>query len=822
MQRRAMPLPAFLRPPLLVALVVLPASRAQDNGAYRSPSPAVAAIVDAPLTPTVSLSPDRKQMLLLERPTLPPVAELAEPELRLAGLRINPATNGPSRESYHTAIVVKNLGDNAERRVTGFPADARITQVLWSRDSRHALATVRHDSRMLLWLVDTANATARRLTERPLNTILEDPSWADATTIVASLVPADRGAPPAIPNVPSGPVVQENLSGRRPARTYPDMLANAHDEALFDHYATSELALIAIDGKVTPLGVRGIIWSAAASPDGRYLLVSTRHRPYSYLVSVTRFPAKVTVHDRAGKLVHTVADLPLAEDIPIPTGSVRTGPRSVEWRADAPATLSWFQAIDGGDAGREAALRDEWFMHAAPFTGAPVSRHKFALRASDVTWGDDDHAIVTESWRKTRKVRTWLAAPGKPGAAPVLLFDRSSEDRYADPGSPVLARNAFGRLGLQLSADKTKLYLDGLGASAEGDRPFLDELDLATKKTRRLWRSAAPYYETFVAFLDETLTRALMERESVTQPPNYFVRRLGETDDGRALTPVTRFPNPFPQFAAVKKELITYRRADGVALSGTLYLPPGRQPPDGPLPTLLWAYPREYKDADAAGQVRQSPHRFIRVSPTGPLPFLLAGYAVFDDPAMPIIGEGAQEPNDTYIPQLVASAKAAIDELVRRGVTDPKRVAVAGHSYGGFMTANLLAHSDLFRAGIARSGAYNRTLTPFGFQSEERTLWQAPEVYAAMSPFNHADKVKDPLLLIHGALDNNPGTFPIQSERFYNALKGHGATTRYVQLPYESHGYRGRENVLHMLWEMEHWLDTYVKPPANDAKRGTQ
>jgi dipeptidyl aminopeptidase/acylaminoacyl peptidase len=807
-----------LRVPLLLALVA-PLLRAQGDATYRVPSPALAAIVEAPLTPLVNLSPDRKTLLLLERPSLPPVAELAEPELRLAGLRINPATNGPSRETYYTAIVVKPLAGGAEKRVTGFPAGGRITSLAWSRDSRHLAATVTLEHGLQLWLVDVAAASARLLTPRALNGVVDTPTWVDDATLVASFIPASRGAAPTAPTVPTGPVVQENLTGKRPARTYPDMLANAHDEALFEHYAIAELALVTLDGNVSPLGLRGLIGNALPSPDGRLLLVTTWTRPYSYLVPVNRFPTKVTVHDRTGKLVHTVADLPLAENIPIPTGSVRTGPRGVTWRADAPATLSWMQALDGGDAGREAALRDEWFTHAAPFTGAPVSQQKFALRASGVTWGDDQHALVTESWTKTRKIRTWLVAPRSPGAAPTLLFDRSSEDRYNAPGSPVLTRNAFGRAVLLMSADKSKLYYDGAGASPEGDRPFLDELDLATKKTRRLWRSAAPQYENFVAFLDDTLTRALTSREAVTEPANYFIRTLGVADDAQALTPITHFPNPFPQFAAVKKELIAYRRADGVALSGTLYLPPGRTPLDGPLPTLLWAYPREFKDAAAAGQVKESPYRFIRVSPLGPLPFLLAGYAVLDDPSMPIIGEGKTEPNDTYVPQLVASAQAAIDELVRRGVTDPKRVAVAGHSYGAFMTANLLAHSDLFRAGIARSGAYNRTLTPFGFQSEERTLWQAPEVYAAMSPFNHADKIKEPLLLIHGAADNNQGTFPIQSERFYNALKGHGATTRYIQLPHESHGYRGRENVLHMLWEMEQWLDTYVKPVAKDAKK---
>jgi dipeptidyl aminopeptidase/acylaminoacyl peptidase len=675
-----------------------------------------------------------------------------------------------------------------------------------------------HEDSVQLWVVDLIAGSARRLTNRALNGVLDTPAWLDDTTIIASFIPANRGAAPSPPSIPSGPVVQENLSGKRPARTYADMLASPHDEALFDYFASSELALVSLDGKLTSLGIHGVVSNAAPSPDGRYILVTTSHRPYSYLVPESRFPTRISVHDRSGKPIVTVADLPLAENIPIAAGSVRTGPRNVTWRADAPATLSWIQALDGGDGGRDAALRDEWFTQTAPFTTNPVSQAKFALRLNGITWGNDQHALATESWRKTRKTRTWLVAPGQPGSPPTLLFDRSSEDRYSDPGNPVLVRNAFGRLALLMSADRSKIFLDGSGASPEGDRPFLDDFDLQTKQARRRWRSSAPHYETFVAFLDDSLTKALMQRESVTEPPNYFLRALGETDESKALTAFTRFPNPFPQFSAVRKELVTYKRADGVSLSGTLYLPPNRQPLDGPLPTLLWAYPREYKDAGAAGQVKESPYRFIRVSPLGPLPFLLAGYAVFDDPTMPIIGEGSKEPNDTYVEQLVASAKAAVDELVRRGVTDARRVAVAGHSYGAFMTANLLAHSNLFRAGIARSGAYNRTLTPFGFQSEERTLWEAPEVYAAMSPFNHAHKIKDPILLIHGAADNNSGTFPIQSERFYNALKGHGATTRYVQLPHESHGYRGRENVLHMLWESETWLDTYVKPAPKDRE----
>ena len=474
------------------------------------------------------------------------------------------------------------------------------------------------------------------------------------------------------------------------------------------------------------------------------------------------------------------------------------------------------RALDRGEDDSKATWRDGWFTLAPPYQGEPVMQHRFEFRVLSVTWGDDSLALVTESWQRTRTQRTWRVAPGRPDGERELLSERSSQDRYKDPGRPVMARNAFGRLVIQRSADGGKIYLTGLGASPDGDRPFVDELDLATKQTRRLWRSAPPAYEEFVAFTDATLAHALTRRESATEPGNYYVRTFATG----ALAALTQFPNPCPQFAAVRQEVIRYKRADGVALSGTLYLPPGYQPEQGPLPTLLWAYPREFLSADTAEQVKATPERYARVSPTTALPFVLAGYAVLDDPAMPIIGLGEKKPNDTYVEQLVASAKAAVDELVRRGVTDPHRVAVAGHSYGAFMTANLLAHSRIFRAGIARSGAYNRTLTPYGFQSETRTFWQAPAVYAAMSPFNFADKIKDPILLIHGEADNNSGTFPIQSERFYNALKGQGATTRFVLLPHESHGYRARESLLHMLWEMETWLDTYVKkakPPKAAA-----
>jgi dipeptidyl aminopeptidase/acylaminoacyl peptidase len=826
--------PVASRLALLFLLAVATAFAAPTDPAYRTPSPALAALVDAPAAPGVSVSPDRKTLLLLERTESPSIAELSQPELRLAGIRFEPTVNAPSRALTYTGLLLKPIAGGADRRITGLPAGGRITHYAWSPDSRHVALSLRRENGLELWVADTATTKARRLTQPILNAVLNAPFvWLDANTLALLRVPSGRGPAPLAPRVPTGPVVQENLGKRAPSATYEDLLANAHDEALFEHYATAELVLQPLNGKLAALNTRGLITGLTPSPDGRFLLVETLHRPFSYLVQATRFPKATDVIDRTGRRAYRAADLPLYEGSELGTGGVRAGPRQIAWRADHDATLSWVQSLDrlgaatpptGGDTSEEkkptassARERDAWFTFSAPFTGAPVEQQRFEYRVTSVTWADDAFALVTESWLRTRTVRTWRVAPGSPGGKRELLSERSSQDRYADPGRPVTTRNPAGRIVLQRSPDGSKIYLNGLGASPDGDRPFLDEYNLVSKQTRRLWRSAPPAYEEFVIFTDATLTRALTQRQTATEPENYFLRTLATGE----LTVLTAFPNPYPQFTGVKKELIRYKRADGVGLSGTLYLPPGYTPEQGPLPTLLWAYPREFLAADTAEQITASgtPEKFVRLSVQGPLPFLLAGYAVLNDPTMPIIAPTkGKQPNDTYVEQLVANAQAAVDELTRRGITDPKRIAVGGHSYGAFMTANLLAHTRLFRAGIARSGAYNRTLTPYGFQSETRTFWQAPEVYAAMSPFNFANKVKDPLLLIHGEADNNSGTFPIQSERFYNALKGQGATTRFTLLPHESHGYRARESLLHMLWEMETWLDLHLKAAPPEKK----
>jgi dipeptidyl aminopeptidase/acylaminoacyl peptidase len=635
----------------------------------------------------------------------------------------------------------------------------------------------------------------------------------DSKSLFATIVPAARPAPPKSAAVATGPLIQENTGRRSAAPTYQDLLKSPDDEALFEYFCNSDLVSVSLDGRVTTLA-SGMIRAFQPSPNGEFVMVQTIKRPYSYSVPVSRFPLKTEVRDArdadAGKVIKVLSDLGLAENEELDPDAVRKGPRQYMWRSDAPATMTWVQPMEG----RRNGLGDQLFALNAPFEGEPQTLARVDLRFQTVYWGRDDVALLEEASRKTRRTTMWRLFPGDPARAPVKLFDRSSEDRYADPGTPVTESDLRGGRTLNFSPDGKFIYFSGSGASADGERPFIDRYDLETRESKRLHRSEPPYYDKPIALFDTGPTlKLLMQRESVTEAPNIYLRDL---TTGTMLA-VTRYATPKNPIANVTKEVIRYRRKDGVDLSGTLYLPAGYKKEDGPLPLVMWAYPREFRSAEAAGQVAASPFRYVRPSFSGPLPFLTLGYAVLDNPVMPIIGDNGKEPNDTYLPQLIASAEAAIDEVVRRGVADRSKIAVGGHSYGAFMVANLLAHTRLFAAGIAESGAYNRTLTPFGFQAEDRNFWKARDAYSQMSPFIYADQIKTPILMIHGDADSNSGTFPMQSERLYQAIRGLGGTARLVMLPYEEHSYRGRESVLHRLWESQRWLDKYVK---NSGKSG--
>ncbi|AKC88179.1 aminoacyl peptidase [Pseudoxanthomonas suwonensis] len=794
------------------------AQAAAGAASYREPVPELRAIVDAPRAPQLTLSPRRDLAALVQMPDLPGIDVVAQPELKLAGLRFHPRVHAPSQFVFGSDLWLMDVASGAERRIAGLPQPLGLAGASWSPDQRW-LAFNRIDRASganELWLVDVAAGSARRLVAQ-LNTIAGGGyGWLpDSRGLLVRLQAANPGPLPPPDAVPTGPSVQQTEAGAgvRSVRTFQDLLRNENDALTLEHYLVSQPARVDLQGKVVRFGAPALYTATSPSPDGRYVLAQRVERPFSYLAPLSRFPRVIEVLDAAsGRVAHTIARLPLVEGLPTGNDAVPTGVRSVSWRSDAPATLVWAEAQDGGDPARETVVRDVVFLQAAPFSAAPAKLAELGSRYRGVTWGRGDLALLDEYWWKTRQTRTWRIRPDQPAQAPQLLVERSFEDRYADPGTPVTVSDAAGRQRLLTSADGGSLFLIGEGASPEGDRPFVDRYDLATGQAERLFHSQAPYYEAPQALLDDSGRRLLTTRESPTEPANYYLRDAAAAEPLRALT---RFPHPTPQLRDVGKEQIRYKRADGVELTGTLYLPAGYDAGrDGPLPVLMWAYPQEFKSAQAASQVTDSPYRFNRISYWGPLPFLARGFAVLDDPSMPIVGEGDAEPNDSYIAQLGASAQAAVDELARRGVGDPQRVAVGGHSYGAFMTANLLAHTRLFKAGIARSGAYNRTLTPFGFQSEERNFWQAQETYLAMSPFNYADRIQDALLLIHGEQDNNSGTFPIQSERMFAAVKGLGGNARLVMLPNESHGYRARESILHMLAETDDWLQQHVRGAA--------
>ena len=782
-------------------LFAQPQNQGQSASGYLLPPKEIVDILDAPPPPTVEVSPAHDVVMLLERASMPSIADLAQPVHRVAGLRINPRTNGPHRAQLARSMSIKVIADGSEKKVT-LPPNPKLSWIGFSADGKRFAFTQQRDNGIELWIGDTATAQARSVTPAQLNAVNGTPcEWVGAgASLLCEFTAPNRGAAPSL-GLPTGPNVQEHRGGVAPVRTYQDLLTSAHDEALFDYYATSQLAFVdAGSGQRTPVGTPAIFVTAAPSPDGQFVLVRRVRRPYSWLVPYTNFAANVEVWDRSGAVVKQIAQLPVADNVP--NGGVLPGPRSFQWQPLAPATVAWAEALDNGDPKAKVPHRDKVMTMSAPFTAAPAEIARTEYRYSGIAWTDSGAALLTENDRTRRWTRTWVI--DRPGATPRKLWDRSQEDSYSNPGTPQRRERASGASTIRQNGNA--IYVAGPGAAPEGARPFVDRLDLTTMKTERLFQTAGRSYETVLDVLSDDGSVILTRYETRTDAPNIYVRDL-KAGTRRALT---AYADPAPQLKGIQKQLVTYKRKDGVELSATIITPPGWTPAQGPLPTLLWAYPREFTDPANAGQVTGSADRYTSISGASHLLFLTQGYAIIDDPTMPIVGPG-ETANDTYVQQLVASAQAAVDRAVELGVTDRNRVVAGGHSYGGFMTANLLAHSDIFRAGLARSGAYNRTLTPFGFQNEQRTFWEVPQIYAAMSPFNFAHKVNEPILLIHGEADDNSGTFPIQSERFYMALKGHGAIVRYVTLPYEAHGYAARESVLHAVAEMLNWANEWAK-----------
>lgn len=793
---------------LVLAATALMSVSALAQGSYKKPPKEILDVLNAPTTPSTSISPTRDKMALLTPLRYPPISELAQPMLRIAGLRINPNTNGQHRQPYSVSVTIKNVYDGKEMSVV-LPAGAKIISPQWSPNGKNIAVGNITATGVELWIVDTTTARARKINNVMLNTAFGGFGWEDDRTISAQIVSRTRGAAPAYQNLtPTEPNIQETSGRTGAVQTFQDLLKSPNDERLFEYYCTSQIARIDIGGKVTEIGAPGIYDDAEFSPDGKYILVSEITRPFSYQYPSGRFPKKVSIWNTDGKQVARIADVPLQDNLPVQ--GVQTGPRSIAWIPSESSTLMWAEALDGGDPRKKVSPRDKLVKLSAPFTGSATDVLKVENRYQGRAFGEKDGLMLFYDYNRDAQRRRIFMTDLRNPTSIKLVSDNNVNDRYNDIGQPVMKMMPNGTNLIRQFGDE--IFLSGNGASPDGDRPFLRRMNLKTLKTDEIFRSNKGEYESFVAIVDDNGSQFMTRKESPSEPPNIYLHQRCPPDTNCLAVSdrkLTEFTDQVPILRGIKKQLVKYKRADGVDLSFTLYLPPGYK--EGTrLPTVVWAYPLEFTDSSTAGQVTGSTSRFTQIGGISHLFFLLQGYAVLDDTTMPVVGDPLTV-NDTFVKQIVDSAAAAIDKGVEMGVVDRDRVGVGGHSYGAFMTANLLAHSDLFRAGVARSGAYNRTLTPFGFQSERRTFWEAPDLYAKVSPFFVANKINEPLLMIHGEADNNQGTFPIQSERLFAAISGLGGTARLVMLPLESHGYAAQESTEHTLYEMVQWFDKYVK-----------
>jgi len=801
-----------------------------DSLGYNLPPENILSVMRAPSPPEPRVSPAHDTMLLVSWQEYPSITRVATPFLRLAGARVEPKNHskhdtpgGYGITPCATGFALVRVSDGKQTNVA-LPAGACPGNPVWAADGkRFAFVNIASDS-VQLWIGDPATGAVKQVPGVHLNPMFnEEMKWMpDQKTLLVKLVPKSNDAPPQEQNALSGPGIQESTGQKGQSSTYEarDTLSSAHDEDLFDYFALSQLAFVdSATLAVTPFGKPANYESIDPAPDGRHILVTAIHKPYSYVVTYDRFPKEVQVwdtSDRANIAVHTVASLPLADRVPI--HGVPTGPRDFSWRATEPATLLWAEALDGGDWNVSVPQRDKILLQKAPFTSPAVEIGRTEQRYVGLDWSEQPSVALLGEYDENRHwVRTFIADVDHPQTKPRLLWDLSEDDHYKNPGDPVHRQLPNGSWVIRQDADS--IFLSGDGSSPDGDRPFLDQLDLKTLKSKRLFRSDKNCLERFLSFTGPTANTFLTWHQSPTDPPNAFTRTLGpahDAPDGEAIfastaVALTHIPDPTPEVRAIKKRLVTYKRDDGLDLSFTLYTPPGYQ--EGTrLPTILYAYPLDYAQASTASQVVGSQETFTRLWEYRLL--LLAGYAVIDRASFPIVGD-PKKAYDTYLEQLVADAKAAVEEGVRLGVVDRNRVGVTGHSHGALMTVNLLAHSDLFRAGVATSGSYNKTLTPFGFQSERRSVWEATDVYLKVSPFFSADKLKTPLLIMHGSEDANPGTTPLQAIKLYEAVRGNGGTVRLVMLPHEPHWYTALESNEQEVYEMLRWFDTYVKnaPP---------
>lgn len=774
-----------------------------------------------------------------------PLEDLAGNEVRIGGVRMDPKTFSETRESWGDRLELLDVASGTVKKVVGLPEKGQVKHIHWSQSGRTVAFTVTIPNQgTWIYTIDATQAepSAKRFCERRVNAIYGNPfAFIDDNTILFKGVPENIGEMPK-KGLSFWPIVQENHESKKSIRTYQDMLSSPYDEDLFDYCCNSELLIAGAEG-IKTVGEKGIYRSYELSPDCNYILVTTEHKPYSYVEGHRTFPSYQYIIDRDGKLVKVIKDGRKKEDAEKDNDKSKAPkPSGFGWRPDQPATLYWTEAAGGhgGWPGRphdddadnkdkdakdkpEKTFTDTLYQCNAPFDFESSKTVVLApeYKIGQIVWCDDNIAFFYESSGKQKFRRLSSFVPCDTLKERKVIYTQSTEvdtlGNFPVYGRPYTVANKYGKKVAWTDAKHKSMLLTGNNRpdSEKDHMYFIDKVGINDGKIVNLWTGQAPYMEKIIGITGFDNLKFISTRENFSTVPDFWETTLkGKKINRRQLTHIE---NPVPQLTElITREYVTYTRKDGLICSANLYLPAGYKKEEGKrLPVLMWTYPYDYKCKAQCENEKTDRYNFIKPSYTAALIWATQGYAVLENFTMAIIAADKDSlANDRFQEQLVMSAESAVDFIVDTlGIGDRERIGVGGHSYGAYMTVNLLAHTRLFKAGIARSGAYNRSLTPFGFQSENRTYWKAPALYADMSPFNYADKIKDALLLIHGQMDNNQGTFPDQSARLYQALVYFGAPVRYLQMPYESHSYLGRETVLDMLYETGAWLDKYLKYP---------